>query len=75
MQDEGSHYMQKRYSIAQARDHLSEVTQAEFQRLRSARLGLWEATVASRETVDLSDIRPDDVYGDVRDRSPGRPVS
>lgn len=35
---------------------------------------LWEAICAFRESTDLSEIHLDDVYRDVRDRSPGRKV-
>jgi prevent-host-death family protein len=89
--------MDKIYSIAEARNHLSEVVheaeaegpvtltrrgrpvavvlaQAEFQRLRSVRLGFWEATAAFRASTDISGLALDEVYRDVRDRSPGRSV-
>jgi len=37
-------------------------------------LGFWDAAVAFRSSVDLSDLDIDGVYRDVRDRTPGRPV-
>lgn len=87
----------RHYSIAEARNHLSEVVheaesegpvtltrrgrpvavvmaEGEFERLRSAKLGFWEATLAFRSSVDLSGLDIDEVYRDVRDRTPGRPV-
>jgi len=85
----------KRYSIAEARDHLSELVHAaesdgpvtltrrgrpvavvvaeeEYQRLRATRPGFWDAVSAFRRSVDISDLDVDEVYRDVRDRSPGR---
>jgi prevent-host-death family protein len=89
--------MGKQYSIAEARNHLSEVVheaeaegpvtltrrgrpvavvvaEAEFERLRSTKPGFWEATMAFRSSVDLSDLDFDELYRDVRDRTPGRTV-
>jgi hypothetical protein len=48
------------------------VAGAEF--VRSAKLGFWEAAVAFRSSVDLSGLDIDEVYREVRDRTPGRPV-
>ncbi len=87
----------RHYSIAEARNHLSEVVHeaesegpvtltrrgrpvavvvavGEFERLRSAKLGFWDATLAFRSSVDVSGLDIDEVYRDVRDRTPGRPV-
>jgi prevent-host-death family protein len=36
---------------------------------------LWEAIRRFRRTADLEELRIEDVYRDVRDRSPGRKVS
>jgi prevent-host-death family protein len=49
------------------------VSVAEYERLTGGRRDLWEAIQKWRESVDwdvLGDI--DDVWADVRDRSPGR---
>jgi prevent-host-death family protein len=50
------------------------MAQAEYVRLRSAKLGFWKATERFRSSVDLSGLDVDEVYRDVRDRTPGRPV-
>jgi antitoxin Phd len=88
--------MTKRYSIAEARDHLpgivhevekgrpAEITRrgkpvaillsvAEYERLAGNRPSFWEAYQEWRRTVDweaLGDV--DEIFADVRDRSPGR---
>jgi PTS system cellobiose-specific IIB component len=49
------------------------ISAAEYERLIGGRRDLWEALQEWRETVDwnvLGEI--DDVWADVRDRSPGR---
>ncbi len=89
--------MSKRYSIAEARNHLSEVVheaesegpitltrrgravavvvaEAEFRRLRQARQGFWDAASLFRGSVDREGLSVDEVFADVRDRSPGRRV-
>jgi prevent-host-death family protein len=50
------------------------VAEGEFERLRSVSLGFWEATMAFRSSVGLSDLDVDEVYRDVRNRTPGRSV-
>lgn len=50
------------------------MAEAEFERLRSVRLGFWEVAVAFRSSIDLTDLDIDGVYRDVRDRTSGRPV-
>ncbi len=48
----------------------------EYERLCSKRPDFWEAYQAFREEYDLEslDIDPDEIWGDVRDKSPGREV-
>jgi prevent-host-death family protein len=50
------------------------MAEAEYVGLRSAKLGFWKATEVFRSSVDLSGLDIDEVYRDVRDRTPGRPV-
>jgi prevent-host-death family protein len=50
------------------------MAEAAFVRLHSGRLGFWTATEVFRSSVDLSGLDIDEVYRDVRDRTPGRPV-
>jgi len=87
----------KKYSIAEARNHLSEVVheaesagpvtltrrgrpvavvvaEEEYRRLRAVRPRFWDAVSAFRSSVNLSELAVDEVYRDVRDRSPGRDV-
>ena len=87
------------YSIAQARDHLTQlVHQAEqgtpieltrrgkrvavvlsaeeYDRLLPPKPDFWTSLVEFRErwAVEELDIDPDEVFKDIRDRSPGRDV-
>ena len=47
---------------------------SDFQRLTSGKDDLWTAIQRFRARHDLSDLDIDQVYGDIRDRSPGREV-
>lgn len=44
----------------------------EYRRLTSAKEDLWTAVQHFRTRHDLSDLDIDQIYGDVRDHSPGR---
>lgn len=46
----------------------------DYERVTRGPGDLWEAVRAFRESTDLSELHVDDVYRDVRDRSPGRKV-
>jgi prevent-host-death family protein len=46
----------------------------DFQRLTVNKEDLWTAIQRFRAKYDLSDLDIDQIYGDVRDRSPGREV-
>ncbi len=50
------------------------VSLAEYERLRPRRLDLWRAIEDFRERTDLSDLDVDEIFGGVRDPSPGRGV-
>jgi len=50
------------------------VAEEEYQRLRAARPGFWDAVSAFRRSVDVSDLYVEEAYRDVRDRSPGRSI-
>ena len=47
----------------------------EFHRLTGPRKGLWQAIQEWRDTHDLTEMDLDDVYADIRDKSPGRDFS
>ena len=47
----------------------------EFQRLTSGKVDLWAAIQQFRTRQDISDLDVDQIYGDVRDRSPGREMA
>jgi antitoxin Phd len=92
--------MNKRYSIAEARDSLPSVVHEaeggtrveltrrgkpvavllgveEYERLAEGRRDFWEAYEEFRQEFDLAQlgIDPDEIFGDVRDSSPGREFS
>lgn len=46
----------------------------EFRRLQSPKRDFWEALQEFWAKYDLSDLDIDEIYRDVRDRSPGREV-
>jgi prevent-host-death family protein len=48
------------------------VSVADFERLTAAKPNFWELVVAFRKRHDLAELDVDDVFRDVRDRSPGR---
>jgi prevent-host-death family protein len=52
------------------------ISKREYDRLHSKRAGFWNAYQAFRQRVNLAelDIDPSEVWGNVRDRSPGREV-
>lgn len=50
------------------------VAEQEYQRLRAARPGFWDAVSAFRQSVEISDLAVEEAYRDVRDRSPGRDI-
>jgi len=50
------------------------VSARDLDRLRGQAGGFWEALAAFRRETDLAELRVDRVFGDVRDRSPGRRV-
>jgi hypothetical protein len=49
------------------------VSIAEYERMARGRSDLWEAIDSFRSAIDLDDLDIDEIYGDIRDRSPGRP--
>ncbi len=51
------------------------VSLAEYRRLTSAGPDLWAAIEEFRRVHDLAGLDADEVYGDVRDPSPGREVA
>jgi len=50
------------------------VSAAEYDRMTRVRADLWEAIQRFRTEHDLSALDIDEIYGDVRDRTPGRAV-
>ena len=46
----------------------------EFQRLRSARPGFWDAAKAFRASTDISDLALGEVYRGIREHCPGRSI-
>lgn len=50
------------------------VSLEEYERLRPRRPDLWRAIEDFRERTDLSDLDVDEIFGRVRDSSPGREV-
>jgi len=50
---------------------------SEYQRLLSKKLGFWESVEQLRQeyNVENADINPDQVFANVRDKSPGREIS
>jgi prevent-host-death family protein len=50
------------------------VSRAAYDRLRGGKRDAWEALQRWRASVDLESLALDDVFEDVRDRSPGRSV-
>ena len=50
------------------------VSATEYDRLAAKRPDFWEAYQAWRKkfNVDELDLDPDEIYGNIRDRSPGR---
>lgn len=44
----------------------------EYKRLRPEKPDFWQAMSRFRETTDLEELQADDVWTDVRNRSPGR---
>lgn len=52
------------------------VSLSAYRRLTAPRMGFMEATLAWRRAVDAAgiDFDPDEVFANVRDRSPGREV-
>ena len=48
---------------------------ADYQRLARGRPDLWQLLQAFRERNDLEAMDVDEIFGDVRDRSPGREVT
>ncbi len=92
--------MLKSYSIAEARNHFTEIVHKveqeatieltrrgkpvafllsaqEYERLQKGRTDFWRAYLAFRERYQLDelDIDVDNIFANVRDRSPGRDVS
>lgn len=45
-----------------------------YQRLQSQKLGFWEAYTTFLQTVDLTNLPDEDLFIDIRDKSPGREV-
>jgi prevent-host-death family protein len=51
------------------------VSARDYERLKPKKPSLWEAIQQFRDTTDLSDMTDiDEIFADVRDRSPGRDV-
>lgn len=50
------------------------VSVEEYERLRPQGPDLWQAIEAFRQRTDLTDLDVDEIFGGVRDRSPGRQV-
>ncbi len=87
--------MRKRYSLSEAKDHLSRLAHAvarngaveitrrgrpvamlvsmeEYERLHGRRVGFWQALEAFRRAAGRDMSPGDDVFLDLRDRSPRR---
>lgn len=49
---------------------------SEYERLLSKKLGFWESVEQLRQEYDVenADINPDQVFANVRDKSPGRDI-
>jgi prevent-host-death family protein len=50
------------------------ISKLEYKKLASGTRDLWDSIQTFRETHDLTDLRVDEIYADVRDPSPGREV-
>jgi len=50
------------------------IGQHEYKRLPNRRRDFWEALQEFRRRVDLTELRADEVWGDVRDPDPGRDI-
>jgi prevent-host-death family protein len=50
------------------------ISVAEYERLHPRSPSLWQAIVAFRQRTDLTDLDVDEIFGAVRDPSPGRTV-
>jgi len=50
------------------------ISNLEYKKLASGARDLWDAIQTFRDTHDLTDLRVDEIYADVRDPSPGREV-
>ncbi len=48
------------------------LSRAEYERLTRGRTDLWESIRQFRQQADLSELEIEEIYEDVRDRSPGR---
>lgn len=49
---------------------------SEYERLLNEKAGFWESVEQLRQEYDVekADINPDEVFADVRDKSPGREI-
>lgn len=49
---------------------------SEYERLLSKKLGFWESVEQLRQEYDVenADINPDQIFANVRDKSPGRDI-